>query len=801
MSRPIIPTGYDLTASDEALIAAAARGVVVDLEGERISGAVVRALLNGENADWPAAQSGLRIYNAIIAGGIDLEGCTARVPLLLTRVRIEDGERGALVVRDGRLKRLSLQDCLVDGALVADRAQFENGILFAGGRIEGEVFARGVQVSGAWSIEGTRIGTGRESIKANGLRLSGPLILRRARLVGDVQLERAQLGSGLYAENLQLDGKTAGRAFNMEGARVTGDLLLASARLTNGLRIAHARIEGRMAAEGAQIAASEIAVEGEGVSVGQGVTFGGAKVEGVIDLSGADIGKGLLAEAIEIDGGSTAILAGGISVGGNWDLARAKIVGAINCPGAEIRGQFRLTEARLFGAELAIRADGARIGGGCYMSRSMVFGLLRFPACEIGNQFRLRGASLKVEAGAALMVNGSRFGRDVELNSGLQSIGALVLDQVRIPGVLDLTDSRVKSAALARDGRPRPGDEASANPEDGLWDEAALSLADADVKRLCMPMKREDRPRGIVDLSRARAASFHDYADTWTPGPAARGRASDGRDIDHLVLDGFVYEHLNNPAGTPDEYHGGGHRHADDRVGERRQQWLDGQQACDIREHFKPQPWVQLETRLLQQGYDDASRQISISRRRLERSSHATRTLERWQGAFLDLFALYGFNPWRTVAWMVAFVVIFAGIWAWAGGQCTKSGCSDESVFVMTNRDAYSADKFDEVYPSFNPLAYSFDVFVPFVSFGYADHWRPNLSWNALGEIPQPFTFSPVGEGTGTGERTANDESDLPTIRLTMGGVLYALVIAETIIGIVLTSLLITGFTGLLRGD
>ncbi len=199
------------------------------------------------------------------------------------------------------------------------------------------------------------------------------------------------------------------------------------------------------------------------------------------------------------------------------------------------------------------------------MSRSMVFGLLRFPACDIGNQFRLRGASLKVDSGAALMVNGSRFGRDVELNNGLLSIGALVLDQVRIPGQLDFSQSKIKSAAVAREGRPLPTvREPSSSCDSTDWDENAISLADAEVKRLFMPETRDERPRGIVDFSRASAASYQDFAAAWTPGSQLRGKSADGRDIDHLVLDGFTYEHLNNPSGSRQGPDKSAHSKADD---------------------------------------------------------------------------------------------------------------------------------------------------------------------------------------------------------------------------------------------
>ncbi|MEQ8824942.1 MAG: hypothetical protein RIC14_11270 [Filomicrobium sp.] len=800
MSKPIISADLEPTAAEELVLAAAAKGEAVDLDGAEIRGSFLKVWLTGSRLDWPMGTSTLRISKAIIIDGLDFEGCALATPVVFSAVRIEASERGALALRDARLKRLTLKNCHLEGGIAADRVNFENGLLIAGCRVEGPVVLRGAQINGALAVEGGQIGDGREALQANGLHLSGPLLLRRARLKGAIKLVRAQLGAGLDFQNADIAAVEDG--VDLESARLAGDILGGIAHLSGPLKLAHAHVGGRVDLAGASLVGDDVAIAADSVNIGQGLCLTQARIKGTVDVGGADICKGLMAESVEIEGGDVAIAAGGISVGGNWNLARAKLVGALNCPGAQIRGQFRLTEARLFGADLAIRADGAHIGGGCYMSRSMVFGLLRFPACEIGNQFRLRGASLKVERGPALMVNGSRFGRDVELGGGLESIGALVLDQVKIPGVLDFSQSRIKSALLARDGRglPRNGDDAGGAAVVEPWDDAAISLADADVKRLCMPSTSDERPRGIVDLSRTRAASFQDFTAAWPPGFEARGKSADGDDVDHLVLDGFVYEHLNNPSGASD-HATRQHSRADDRVGERRLEWLEGQQACDIRDHFKPQPWVQLEQRLMLQGYSEDGRQISIARRRLERSSHATRMFHRWQGTFLDMFALYGFNPWRTVAWMVIFVVFFAGIWAWAGGQCQRSGCPDETVFVMTNRDAYTAERFSAVYPDFNPLAYSFDVFVPFVSFGYADHWRPNMAWQPIAEVPQLLTFAPIEDKGAGGDAAGREGGELPTFKITLGGILYGLVIFETIIGIVLTSLLITGFTGLLRGD
>ena len=45
---------------------------------------------------------------------------------------------------------------------------------------------------------------------------------------------------------------------------------------------------------------------------------------------------------------------------------------------------------------------------------------------------------------------------------------------------------------------------------------------------------------------------------------------------------------------------------------------------------------------------------------------------------------------------------------------------------------------FPRTYPPFNALSYSLDVFVPFVSFGYEDHWRPNAAWEPIADVPVP---------------------------------------------------------------
>jgi len=785
--QPGGPWAEDLSEAERALIVAVSRGETADLKRQTVRASVLRDLILEARPGWTVPHAGVRLQRAIVDGELDLEGCTISKPLLLWHSRLQGGgERGVLILRDAKLKRLGIHSCTVEGNIIADRVQVESGVFIGGGIVRGLVQIRGADVSGALALEGTEIGDGKAGLRAAGLRLSGPLILRNAKIKGEVAFPRAEIGAGIYGEDMKIE--SPGLGVNAESARISGDVLLDRAAITGAVCFNYAQIGGRVSAESISVAAMPEAIQASGLNVAQGLSLKSAKLAGGLRLDGANIGKMFMAEGIEIEGGRNAIGADVIRIGGNWDLARAKLVGQLSCPGADINGQLRLTEARLYGADLAIRGDGARIRGGCFLSRAVVFGLVRFPAAEFGNNFRLRGASLKVDQGAALLASGSSFNRDVELNQGLQTIGAIILDQAKIRGILDLRGSSLKSAALARDGVPPPQPDAHDHTKN--TDEIALSLVDADIDRLEMPDRTEHRPRGIVDLSRAHVGAFLDFAASWPPVSAARGKGRDGRDIDHLMLDGFSYEHLSNPAGLGVDT--GMHSHRDDKVAARRVAWLEGQHADDVRGHFKPQAWVQLASRLAAQGYHDDARDIAIARMRRERRSATTTTARRWQGRILDLFALYGFNPWRTVLWMVTFIVLFAGVWAWAAGNCEQRNCLDESVFVVSNRDAYTPATFNRSYPEFNALAYSFDVFVPFVSVGYEDHWRPNLNWAPFAEIALPEGVAGLLQGSaGAG----------PNLTLTYGGLLYVLSIVEMVLGLVLTSLAVTGFTGLLRGE
>ncbi len=786
---------------DDPLKAAIAAGETLDLGGARLDADRLRDLImsqiaadGGRAAPAQGTPFGVRIRNAVIVGRLDLEGADIPFPLAFSRVVMETGgQGGSIVLRDARVRRLNVSNAALAGGIIADRAEFANGIMIAGGRIGGPLTVRGSQIGGALAIEGTELGDGRTALLAAGARLSGPLVLRRAKCQGEVRLQRAHLEAGLRADELEILGEAA--RLHCAAARFGGDVILTRARIAGPVGFENATIAGSIEASALQIEASTEGFNGTGLEIEQSLDLTQARIGGPLNLEGVRIAKQFLAAGIQVDGGDTAIAADLIRIGGNWELMSARLVGQIRMPGADIAGQFRMTATKLFGSSLALRGDGARIGGGAFFSRATIVGTVRFPAAVIENQFRFSGATIKVDDGVAIQAQGARFRRDVELNAGFQTIGGILLDQAEVNGSLDLTQSRIKSFAVADAANGPPNEKSqrggAANETRPAFADLAVSLVDARIDRLAMPERADERPRGIIDLSRAHVGAFVDWAQAWPPpaGAAASGAAS--APPDHLVLDGFVYEHLENPSGLPAMVEAGRARRT--RVGARRIAWLTAQSAPDTSTRFKPQAWVYLSKQLAAQGLDRDARLITIERRRRERRSRWTPPLARWESRLLDWFALYGFNPWRTVMWMAAVVILFAGVWSWAASGCRAPGCFDETVFVTARRDSFSPEAFTERYPAFHPLAYSFDVFVPFVSFGYEDHWRPNMRYGPMATWRLPHLPAFIAGET-------DKQRIFADVTITTGGVLYALTIVQKILGLILTSLMVTAFTGLLRG-
>jgi hypothetical protein len=466
-------------------------------------------------------------------------------------------------------------------------------------------------------------------------------------------------------------------------------------------------------------------------------------------------------------------------------LDRARIAGAFLLHGAIIEGQFA-AEGAIFENPSGAAIDATSSSIRAFILRSTVArqgappiptrvrGEVRLTRACIQHHLEISGTHVKASyslafRGRALEVRGNFL-----IGDGAIIDGGVLLTLADLKGHLDLRGARISAAGIARrEGALAGSPEALEALDSSKWSWHALDASEAKIAQLTMPETAETRPRGIVDLSRARVGTYIDFAAAWPDHARRKGRDcptrlvdDHGREADHLVLDGFEYEHLDNPDGL---------RPGNPGIAKARLDWLHAQSCEDLFGRLRLQPWRQLAKVLALQGYGEEARFIAIERRVAQRHACGMRKFALFMSWLLHHLADYGFNPWKTMRWSVCVIALcalfYAAVaWTWCD---RKPLCGDERVFVRTLASDFvpAMDKKEDValklyrtYPSFDPLLYSVDLFLPLLDAGVERFWRANS-------------------------------------RTWLGTVLFVITILEQILGAILVSLIVTGFTGLLTRD
>jgi hypothetical protein len=595
-----------------------------------------------------------------------------------------------------------------------------------------------------------------EGVRAEGCIIAGRINFSNREVKQLLALRDAQIPDGMDLGNsrtrtIDLSGSCIGGSqmpsdsgeqapFHADKMRVDGDLLLNKATISGGCAIAYTRINGQFSANKATFEnAAGNAISAEGCNC-VGFSLDGATVTGTCDISGARI-KGDFAVS-----------------GSNF-----------NCPEGTAISAFSAHIAAWFMRPLRV---------GATVQPTRVHGMINLTHAHIVHDLELQGAQLRAGYHLAIAARGIVVKGSVFIESGTRIDGGVYLGSAQIKGRLRLNKCLITSATLARNRNDDPLPSvptAAGNPDSSKWTWHALDLSETVIGHLVMPDTAETRPRGIIDLSRARVGTFTDFKAAWPPKidrstRTCVGRPCDAnsRDADHLVLDGFEYEHLDNPDGLPLDQTVS--------VAEARYDWLHGQSRDDIFERLRPQPWRHLGKILSQQGYEDDARAIAIERRVAQRYVKGMPCTAKALSWALHKLADYGFNPWKTIRWSGVVVAVFTLVYlcpAIDNGSPDQLLAADQSVFVRTvpadfvpGAMSYVESKklVVDVYPSFDPFMYSLDVFLPFVDLGMEKYWRANTTtW--------------------------------------LGVTLYYLSVFESIFGAVMISLIVTGFTGLLTRD
>ena len=636
---------------------------------------------------------------------------------------------------------------------------------------------RHLLVAGQWPVQP-------KGVRLRGVRISGDLDLEAAALRCPLSLDCCYLDADIPA---CLDHAKAQRVTltRCQLPGVTGEMLTASKLDLSGstvsypLRLTGAEIIGQLICCGAQLTGADSngdSLVAEGMRVGSVVLTSGFTAAGAIRLTGAEITSQLDCSGAQLTGtdsygyalhaerakAGSVVLTGGFTAAGAVRLTAMEITSQLNCSGARLTG----TDSR----GNALHADGIKAGSVLLTSGFTAAGAVRLPGARVTSQLNCSGAQLTGTDGDGntLVAEGMQAGGDVFFTAGFTAVGVVRLSGADITGQLgcrgaQLTGTDGDGNTLLADGM-KVGEDVFLDGGFTAAGKVSLNSTHIGGSVLLAPAALAADDRVALDAARAQisgslrwapsapvsgqvnleGAAVGQLEDNWSRGRPNGYWPADGR----LHLDGFTYGRF------------GGGRQA---TVEQRLAWIRSQyqpRAGHSPAHFATQPYEQLAIVYRQSGQDGQARKVAIARRS-DLRKYGNLNPYRWFGNwFLDWTIKYGYQTWRAGVGLAAVFVVFL--------MLSILGQRQHVIVPIGDREGLhsvpSATQCTSEYPCFYPVGYTVDTVIPIINVRQADYWGPD------GHAPWGWVW--------------------------VGGTWIA-----TGLGWALATLLVAGYTGLVRQD
>jgi hypothetical protein len=608
---------------------------------------------------------------------------------------------------------------------------------------------RGVLISGLLDLEGAIL---RCPLSLDGCYLDArdPVCFDHA-TASRIALTKCQLAGGLTANMLMARHVDLSRSTLLQGP-----LSLMCANITDELICSGAQLNGTDSDLNALVAG--------GIKVGGSVCLDPYPdnkqftADGAVWLARADIGGDLACGGAQLGSNSDGIglLAEGVKVGGHVLLREGfTSEGAVRLLGADISGDLSCRAARL-GRDHngnALVADRMTVGGEVHLYRGFTTdGAVVLNGADITGDLSFSGARLTGtdQHGNALIADGMTAHHDVLLDkapagdgkAGLlfTAAGAVRLARADITGQLScsgaqLTGTDQHGNALVADGI-KVG--AAVLLNNGFTAAGTVSLKSARADRLVLsPAKRAGANEitfnftareaeiagelrwapagqfaGRVNLEDAHVGELED--NDWMPtGEQAHGYWPPGG---RLRLGGFTYGGLGDAsvdqrlAWIRSQYQKSHHTMGKPRPGESKHT------------DFAAQPYEQLADMYRRAGQDSEARTVAIARRR-DLRTFGSLSWYRWFGNwFLDKTIRYGYQTWRAGA--VLAIVFLAFLVLSIIGQHRHVIVPAGDTTGM--KPVPTATTCTGDYPCFYPFGYTVDTVIPIINVHQADYWGPD---------------------------------------------------------------------------
>jgi len=273
--------------------------------------------------------------------------------------------------------------------------------------------------------------------------------------------------------------------------------------------------------------------------------------------------------------------------------------------------------------------------------------------------------------------------------------------------------------------------------------DGTVNLRDAKITKSFILKDINDNGKYKLDLTNAFIETLQDEEKSWPH----KGS---------LTLDGFVFRNISNESPR---------KHIE------RLRWLNLQ---DQDNKFNPQPYKQIANLLDNLGLEKDAREIRVAMNN-EILKKSQKWKQRFWLRFSGLLIGYGYKPFKVIKF--ALLIWFLGAILYSVGDKHKL-MQPPSKFAYKNySDTCKLDELEpfEYYPKFNPLIYSLDVFLPIVNLHQEENWRP------------------IGN--------KNDNIFYRITNINGISLLNILMYFQILSGWILTTMLIGGFSGLVRDD
>lgn len=307
----------------------------------------------------------------------------------------------------------------------------------------------------------------------------------------------------------------------------------------------------------------------------------------------------------------------------------------------------------------------------------------------------------------------------------------IVSDQATYSGGLELVAATIKGAAVFRRcyfddlvGQYRDSDDpdrGSSQISDTEPRSFSLNLEESRIEHELIIEKQQLNPRGRMSLRGARCGEFWSDRSSW---PIADSRTMRDPYRGVLLLDGFEYSSI----GTQKE---GSTTDVDYYV-----------EVLSLLPSypFRPQPYSQLAAAYRRMGHEDYARTILI-KKEVARRKFADLKIGPWAvNWFLDFSVGYGYRLWRSLCIMACIVLAGALVFsrAFDAGilvstkQLLDPLGSTTPIYNLTEDQHKTRNGSDSpINRQFSPLAYSVDLFIPFLDLSQVRFWVPDMRSNS----------------------------------------------------------------------